>query len=99
MVTWSSWFIPAPAASRIRSRQHAMMRARPPAPPVDWGRPRWPRAKRAGLQWLAVVVHRELVRRRAEPDRVEFLGPLVVQPGLDQVGGEHPALQQVVVVR
>src|SRR5437660_89479 len=45
-----------------------------------------------------VVVHGELVRVRAQPDRVDLVLPLVLDPRLDQVGGEHPAVDQVVVV-
>src|SRR3954451_17756371 len=45
-----------------------------------------------------VVVHRELVRVRPQTDRVDLVLPLVLDPGLDQVGGEHPAVDQVLVV-
>jgi hypothetical protein len=45
-----------------------------------------------------VVVELELVRVRAQPEFVEFGGPLVVQPGLDQVLGEHAALGEEGVV-
>src|SRR5690349_17476742 len=38
-----------------------------------------------------VVVELELVRVRAQPEFVELGGPLVIQPGLDQVLGEHAA--------
>src|SRR6476660_2914930 len=47
---------------------------------------------------LAVVIQRELVGMRAEPDRVEFLRPLPVDPGLDQIFGEDVALQQERVI-
>src|ERR1700728_1504308 len=47
---------------------------------------------------LAVEVHLELVRGRAQPHRVDLLRPLVVDPGLDQVLGEHAALAEVSVV-
>src|SRR5215469_17696394 len=61
-----------------------------------WPTVTYPQASRAiGSD---VEVELELVRVRAEPDRVEFAGSLVVQPGLDQVWGEHPAVEQVVVV-
>ena len=43
---------------------------------------------------LDVVIQEELVRMRPQPQRVHFLGPLVVDPGLDRVLGEHIALQQ-----
>src|SRR3954447_4400575 len=45
-----------------------------------------------------VVVHRELVRVRAQPDRVDLVLPLVLDPRLDQVGGEPPAVDEVLVV-
>ena len=38
------------------------------------------------------------MRVRPQPDRVELAGPLVVQPGLDQVGGEHATVEQVLLV-
>ncbi len=47
---------------------------------------------------LAVVVQLELVRVRAQPQFVELDGPLVIQPGLDEVGGEYAALGEVGVV-
>src|SRR6185295_15932229 len=47
---------------------------------------------------LDVVVEGELVRMRAQPDGVHLVLPLVVDPGLDQVRGEHVPLQQEVVV-
>src|ERR1044071_27852 len=40
---------------------------------------------------LYVVVHGELVRGRAQADRVDLVGPLVVDPRRDEVGGEHAA--------
>src|SRR3978361_145864 len=47
--------------------------------------------------WLHVVVELELVRRRTQPDGVD-LGPLQLDPGLDQVGWEDlPAEQELVV--
>jgi hypothetical protein len=58
----------------------------------------------AGLTYDAVsatvdvVVQLELVRVRAQADRVDLVGALVVDPGLDEVLGEHAALEQVVVV-
>src|SRR5450631_1231252 len=64
-------------------------------PPRCGGRPV---ASRWNCYESDVVVHRELVRRRAQPHRVEFVGPLVLDPGLDEVRGEYPALEQVVVV-
>jgi hypothetical protein len=47
---------------------------------------------------LYVVVELELVRVRAEPEFVELGGPLVVQPGLDEVLGEHAAFGEEGVV-
>src|SRR5260221_6258223 len=47
---------------------------------------------------LDVEVERELVRMRTQPDRVNFVLPLVVDPGFDQVRSEHVALQQEIVV-
>src|SRR5262249_56798807 len=43
-----------------------------------------------------VVVQRELVRMRAQPDRVDLVRLLVVDPGLDHVLGEDVALAQAV---
>src|SRR5262245_5315009 len=45
-----------------------------------------------------VEVERELVRRRAQPDRVDLVLPLVFQPGRDDVGREDAALQQELVI-
>ena len=45
-----------------------------------------------------VVVELELVRVRAQPDRVDLGGALVVDPRLDQVGREDVARGEVVVV-
>src|SRR5262245_18397697 len=45
-----------------------------------------------------VVVECELVRMRAEPHRVDLVGRLVLDPGLDDVLGEDVALQQELVV-
>jgi hypothetical protein len=45
-----------------------------------------------------VVVERELVRVRAEADGVDLVRPLVLDPRLDDVGGEDPALEQELVV-
>ena len=41
--------------------------------------------------WLNIVVEMELVRMRAQPDGVDLLFPLVVEPGFDHVGSEHIA--------
>src|SRR6201999_1744201 len=53
---------------------------------------------RAWAAGSAVVVQLELMRVRAQPQLVELGGPLVVQPGLDQVVGEPPALGEEGVV-
>ena len=61
------------------------------------GRLRTNRAGQPGAK-SDVVVHLELVRVRAEADRVDLVRPLVLDPGLDEVLGEHVALGQVLVV-
>ena len=45
-----------------------------------------------------VVVEVELVGVGAQPDRVDLVLDLVVDPRLDQILGEHPARQQELVV-
>src|SRR3954463_10287800 len=45
-----------------------------------------------------VVVQRELVRVRAQPQRVDLVLTLERDPGLDHVRREHAALEQEVVV-
>ena len=46
-----------------------------------------------------VVVHLELVRVRTQTDRVHLVGPLVVDPCLDEIGGENSAgLEELVVL-
>src|SRR5215475_15593990 len=52
----------------------------------------------AKLRCLRVVVEREFVWMRTETDRAHFLAHLVVDPGLDQVLGEHVALEQELVI-
>src|SRR5262249_37769580 len=52
----------------------------------------------ASASLLDVVVERELVRVRAQPDRIDLVLPLVLDPRLDEVGREHLALQQELVV-
>lgn len=42
---------------------------------------------------LDVVVQMELVWMRAQPDRIDLFLPLVVEPGLDHVAGEHIAAE------
>ena len=54
---------------------------------------------REGDPSLDVVVQEELVGMGTEPERVHFLGPLVVDMHLDGVLGEHVALQEEIVVR
>ena len=45
-----------------------------------------------------VEVHLELVRVWAEPDLVDLVRALVVDPGVDQVLGEDATLEQVILV-
>src|SRR6476619_333189 len=47
---------------------------------------------------LDVEVHLELVGVRAEADRVHLVGPLVVDPRLDEVRGEDVPGEEVLVV-
>src|SRR5919106_242859 len=65
--------------------------------------PRRPPAARDGrraraLRDLHVVVQRELPRVGAQADGIDLLLALVLDPGLDQVLGEHVALEQELVV-
>src|SRR5260370_27639018 len=53
----------------------------------------------AAYEGLDVVVELELVRVRAQPELVQLGGPLVVQPRLDEVVGEHAALGEEGAVR
>lgn len=57
------------------------------------------RALKVAVELLsAVEVHFELVRVRAQPDRVDLVRLLVADPGLDQVRGEDASIEQVVMV-
>src|SRR5206468_5479113 len=47
---------------------------------------------------LNVIIQRELVRMRPQPDGVHFFLALVPDPGADDVAGEHVALEQELVV-
>src|SRR5262249_32021813 len=47
---------------------------------------------------LDVVIERELIRMRTQPDGVDFLLALVPDPGADDVAGEDVALQQELMV-
>src|SRR5213596_671434 len=47
---------------------------------------------------LQVVGQGELVRVRTQPHGVELVDPLVLDPGVDHVLGEHTALEQPLVV-
>lgn len=47
---------------------------------------------------LAVVVQVELVGMRAQPELIEFVLALPVDPGGDQVFGEDVALEQVFMI-
>src|SRR6185295_4091824 len=62
-----------------------------PTPPSTVSR------KPCGLR-LRVVVERELVRMRTEPDGAHFVRHLVLDPGLDHVLGEDVALHEEVVI-
>src|SRR5688500_19592105 len=48
---------------------------------------------------LVVVIQRELVGMRTEPDRVELLRPLPIDPDLDKILCEDLAAQQELVIR
>jgi len=58
-----------------------------------------PLEMRGLLPRLEVVVEHELPGVWPQPDLVDLLGPLVVEPRRDQVVGENAALDQKVVVR
>src|SRR5258708_35184742 len=58
----------------------------------------WHQARSGTPDWLHVVVQLELVRVRPEPDGVNLVAALVVEPGLDQVRGKHAALEQELVI-
>src|SRR5918992_1763462 len=78
---------PAPFSTSSGKERYAKERARRPAP------------SRAGtLSRSTIEVHVELVGVRPQPDRVHLVGPLVLHPGVDHVLGEHPTLQQPLVV-
>ncbi|MEN3270424.1 MAG: hypothetical protein V7646_7318, partial [Pseudonocardia sp.] len=57
-----------------------------------------PLEMRGLLPRLEVVVEHELPGVRAQADLVDLLGPLVVEPGVDQVVGEDAALDEEVVI-
>ena len=50
------------------------------------------------VQALDIVVEMKLVWMRAQPDRIDLLLPLVVEPGLDHVAGEYIAAEQESVI-
>src|SRR6266702_1938831 len=58
--------------------------------------PIWLHANESTL--LDVVIQMEFVWMRAQPDRIDLFLPLVVEPGLDHVGGEHIAAEQEGVI-
>src|ERR1019366_4677533 len=64
----------------------------PPAP-LDHNRP-----ARSSRTSLNVVIEKELVRRGAHPDRIEFLVAFELEPLVDRVLREHVALDQELVV-
>ena len=49
-------------------------------------------------EWSNVVVERELVRMRPQPDRLGFRFPLVIDESLEQFLGENIALEQELMV-
>src|SRR5499426_4281245 len=62
-----------------------------------------PDAHSAGGRWAAqealdVVVEGELVGMRAQPDGIDLVLPLVLDPRLDEIRGEHVALEEEGVV-
>ena len=80
---------------------------RPPrrrSPSTSSGRSDARRRRCTRCDWLAparalhVVVERELVRMRADADRLDFVGLLVPDPGVDDVGREDVAAEQEFVV-
>src|SRR5271154_377090 len=80
--------VPSPRRDRRKGNGFGRGEGTPAVPkPRPAGRP----ARGARLQ---VEVQLELVRVRAEPDRVELAGTLVFQPGVDQVLSEDPAVEQ-----
>src|SRR5699024_11195078 len=44
------------------------------------------------------VVQIKLVRRRTQPDRGDLVLALVPDPRLDEIGGEHPALGEEIMI-
>src|SRR5262247_3302031 len=78
---------PGPVAGRARWRHWA-------GPPVRFGRGE--RGPPPAV--LDVEVESELVRMWPQPHRVHLVLALVVDPGLDQIRGEHLAPEQELVV-
>src|SRR5271165_3901299 len=60
----------------------------------------WRVKRRASRQDCAsnVVIQRELVRMRTQPDRIRLVLTLVIDKGLDQLFAEDIALQQEAVI-
>ena len=79
-----------PAATRPRSDRLAVVLIRP--------MPSTARSLSAIPPASHVVVECELVGVRADPDRLDFVGLLVPDPGVDDVGGEDVAAEQELVV-
>lgn len=69
----------------------AAARRSEPIPPIDVKTP-----MTSGRS--QVVVQRELVGMGTQPDRVDLLLALDLDPAFDQIRGEHAALQQIIVV-
>src|SRR5205823_5542504 len=61
-------------------------------------RPRGLRPVLADRPQLDIEVQRELRRGRPQPDRVQLLLDLVLDPGLDHVLGEDVALEEELVI-
>jgi len=57
------------------------------------------RPEKSPFRHSNVVIEREFVRVGTNPDRLDFVGPLVPDPGVDDVGGENVAAEQEIVVR
>ena len=86
--------VPGPLIPRVRAPQNKSN------PPGVRGVARFPvRARRIDATGGSdVVVHLELVRMRAQANRIHLVAALVVHPGLDQIRREDPTRLQVVVV-
>src|SRR5882757_10346818 len=80
----------------MRDTMCALYRALRMDPCAVW----WTAARAFGIEFrLEVVVEHELPGVRPQPDLVDLLGPLVVEPGFNEVVGENASLGQEVVIR